>query len=486
MAGFLKIHSINQESAMRRRFVRMSQRQQAVIYGLRVAAKCTFRKIEDLTGVPKSTIHYNIKTIKDNLDGAKLDQDEEIRKMVYFVLSCVLVGKASVRGIAAITSTLFISGISHVTALKILDYAAEVAEKLNNNLDFSRLNVSIFDEIFKKKNPILAMADPITGLIYLKSTPDRSSEEWRNFLEELKEKGLNPENVNCDGAQALLSALKKVFPDAVRIRDLFHVLYKLNKALRVMENKCYNLIIKVDSAMDEIKKSELNKKCELAIKIFSEMESLLPKFKSAAFLENEGGCGYHVSSEDYAEVLNQCLDSLKIFVNEVSDHRAIKDAKNYLNNGIDDILAYKRFIEKKLKDQFGSTYSKGFLDLFMQLAEVMDRYQRSYESIERQTFWGKKAYDMIKASKNIIGDDATLKGLEYAWKIFKSTIKSNSYIESINSIIRPHLNIHNKIPRWLCPLLTFYWNNRIFERGKRQGTSPIANFRKFPEAHHNT
>jgi hypothetical protein len=30
------------------------------------------------------------------------------------------------------------------------------------------------------------------------------------------------------------------------------------------------------------------------------------------------------------------------------------------------------------------------------------------------------------------------------------------------------------MPRWLLPLLQFFWNHHPFQRGKRQGKSPLA------------
>ncbi len=460
---------------MRRRFMRLSSSEQAIIYGLRIAARMSFREIEKHVGASKSTIQYNMDLITEKFETSSKEQDS-IKQLVYFVLSSIFVGKGSARGTASMTSLLFVSGISHVTVLKILDCAAEVADKLNSELKLDLIKVAIFDEVFKKKCPILAMADPITGLIYLKNTPDRSSKEWIAFLEELKGQGLDIENATTDGGAALLSALEKVFPKCVKIRDFFHVLYKMSKALKRIECKCHNLILRVDKAEDEEKKVVLSEKCELAMSIHCDLEKEISIFAASAYIQKPEGCGQYIYAEELGKIVDNCVAYLNYFISEIGDHKAIREAKNYLQNGKEDILAYKRLVEKKVQDQFGKVYSKLYLDFFMQLVEAMDQYQRSYESTKRSDYWGNRAAHLINKSKDYIGDEATLLGINQAWDIFKSTVKCNSYIEAVNSVIRPHLDTHNKIPRWLCPILTFYWNNRVFQRGKRKATSPIASF----------
>ena len=460
---------------MRRRFMRLSSREQAIIYGLRIAARLSFREIEKHVDASKSTIQYNMELITEKFESPSKEQDS-IKQLVYFVLASVFVGKGSARGIASVTSLLFVSGISHVTVLKILDCAAEVADKLNGELKMDLIKVAIFDEVFKKKCPILAMADPISGLIYLKDTPDRSSKEWTSFLEELKDRGMDLENATTDGGAALLGALEKVFPKCVKIRDFFHILYKLNKALKRVECKCHKIILGIDKTEDEEKKVELSEKCELAMSIHYDLEKEISTFAASAYLQHPEGCGQYIYAEELGKIVDNCVAKLQNFIDDIGDHRTIKEAKSYLENGKEDILAYKKLIEKKVQDQFGDVYSKGYLDFFMQLVEAMDQYQRSYESTTRTEYWGNKAAHLINQSKDYIGDEATLLGINQAWDIFKSTVKCNSYIEAVNSVIRPHLDTHNKIPRWLCPILTFYWNNRVFQRGKRKGTSPIASF----------
>ncbi len=60
------------------------------------------------------------------------------------------------------------------------------------------------------------------------------------------------------------------------------------------------------------------------------------------------------------------------------------------------------------------------------------------------------------------------------WNALSLFHRSSSLAESLHSWLRPYLQIHRGMPEWLLPLLQLAWNHHIFQRGKRQGSSPMA------------
>ncbi len=60
-----------------------------------------------------------------------------------------------------------------------------------------------------------------------------------------------------------------------------------------------------------------------------------------------------------------------------------------------------------------------------------------------------------------------------AWDILGLFHRSSSLAESLHSWLRPYLQIHRGMPKWLLPLLQLFWNHHKFERGKRAGSSPL-------------
>lgn len=59
------------------------------------------------------------------------------------------------------------------------------------------------------------------------------------------------------------------------------------------------------------------------------------------------------------------------------------------------------------------------------------------------------------------------------WEALALFHRSSSLAESLHSWLRPYLQIHRGMPRWLLSLLQWCWNHHLFQRGKRAGQSPI-------------
>src|SRR3990170_591923 len=60
------------------------------------------------------------------------------------------------------------------------------------------------------------------------------------------------------------------------------------------------------------------------------------------------------------------------------------------------------------------------------------------------------------------------------WEALSLFHRSSSLAESLHSWLRPYLQVHRSMPNWLLPLLQAVWNHHPFQRGKRQGKSPMA------------
>ncbi|HEX6306224.1 MAG TPA: hypothetical protein VFZ76_18640 [Anaerolineales bacterium] len=60
------------------------------------------------------------------------------------------------------------------------------------------------------------------------------------------------------------------------------------------------------------------------------------------------------------------------------------------------------------------------------------------------------------------------------WEVLSLFHRSSNLAESSHSWLRPYLQVHRGIPVWLLPLLQIFWNHHPFQRGERQGKSPLA------------
>ena len=59
------------------------------------------------------------------------------------------------------------------------------------------------------------------------------------------------------------------------------------------------------------------------------------------------------------------------------------------------------------------------------------------------------------------------------WDTLALFHRSSSLAESLHSWLRPYLQSHRGMPKWLLPLLQLFWNHHTFQRGKRAGSSPL-------------
>jgi hypothetical protein len=69
------------------------------------------------------------------------------------------------------------------------------------------------------------------------------------------------------------------------------------------------------------------------------------------------------------------------------------------------------------------------------------------------------------------------------WNALSLFHRSSSLAESLHSWLRPYLQVHRGMPKWLLPLLQLVWNHHVFQRGKREGKSPMewAGFENVPD-----
>ena len=458
--------------------------------GLIDAAKQSIRKVSLVVGVAKSTLHDNLANYRREIAAFELGQQQSQRALAKDILLVSFEGKTSSRDCARILSKQRDKKLSHQNVLSVLSQAGEIARKKNHEMiplsalkkdqnalfaPLSALKCGAFDEIFQKKLPILGFADPVSAYVFLEPASDRKSESWSHFLAKLRAMGLDPDSVVTDGGQGMLKAISKIFPTAVRVRDLFHVLQKLSKALRVLEGNCYRLITNHDKSEKEADKpgelEKLRSRMDKAILIFDELSQLIDDLRRSCYFENDSG---YVSASKIKGIIGRIIGLIDEAGQLRIRHRALKEARSYLKEGGKDIVAYKETIERLIQAHFGETHLDTVLGYICPIIEFLDQIQRSYENERRRKFWEKKLVHARGSFRalSFIDQEEVDNAIDEIAKTMSLIKKSNSLIEAVNSVVRRFLVTYKSIPSWFCPLFTFYWNHRRFDRGKRKGLKP--------------
>lgn len=440
----------------------------------------SIRSIAGSIGIPKSTLHNNLPAIdKFICEQKKKESWPPLKRLLDKILVYTMDGNMSVRNTSKVLKDSDGYSICPATIGAILTTCAHIASKLTNKIDLSKIKSAIFDEIFQKKEPILVFTDPLSGISVLSKEKCRSKKVWSDFLEVLKTKGLKPESTVTDGASGLLGAISKVWSEAVKIRDFFHFIRILIRATGRIESYCYAQIIEVD----KLKKNKSTKDITVVEKHLAECISrydkiydLKNKIRNAFYIRCETGIRQYISAFELARLLKIMRLFLTNFNDNCKEIRSVKDAATYIERGFTELSAYKRLLEKKVREAFGKQNSHAALEYFMKMAEYIDHFHRSYEDNESRDKWATKIAKLRTSIRQFgfVCQEEVDNAINIAVGIYKEVFKSNSLIECVNSVIRVHLKTYKSIPSWFCDLFSYYWNNRIFSRGKRKSMSPLS------------
>ena len=226
---------------------------------------------------------------------------------------------------------------------------------------------------------------------------------------------------------------------------------------------------KSDDESDKVKHYE----CQMdrSLLLFDALELESKSFYTACYCENDIR---YVSSSELEIIVKRIIAFIECAERNGVYHRAIKEAKTYFKGAIPEIIAYKKQLEYQVTKHFGKISSLSVLDSICPIIECLDQVQRSYENVSRREIWSKKLAT-ARASFRLPGyiDQSEIdNAINKVAEIMLALKKSNSLVESINSVIRRFLVTYKSIPSWFCSLFTFYWNHRTFSRGKRKGLKP--------------
>lgn len=437
--------------------------------------KESLRKTANIVNIPKSTLYDNLPKYRAQLRYLQGQEARDQDNLERSILGIMIAGKCSSRDCVAVIETTLGRKISHQSVMSLMVEASCSAKELNDevhkNHEYKLLPKIMAlggDEIFQCGKPILVSMDLASSYLQLSCPGDRSKESWVKFLQGLKDQGLNPASVTADGGKAGLESAKTVFPDAVRILDLFHVLKILNSAKNSIEGKCYKLIDAYYKTKECFDRTLMDK----AIGMFDSLEPMLEKFRLACYISSESS---YVSAASLESQISGIVLMMKAFIEIGISSEKIKRAKSYLENGSQGIVAYKKMLEKAVKNAYGEFFCDTMLSYICPIFEAIDQLQREKENGSK-TFilMGKivKMRSKFRAFSWINQDEVDI-AIQKAVAIMNGAKKSNSLIEAANSVIRRFLVTYKSIPVWFCDLFTFYWNNRRFSRGKRAKLKPI-------------
>jgi len=371
--------------------------------------------------------------------------------------------KGSVRDIRLGLSLIFGVARSVGYISETLTAAGEQATAYNRGITVPLPILGEADEIFQGRKPCLTLVDGRSFLV-LNLTPaeSRDGTTWGLTYLDLVERGFQFHDLACDGGLGLRAGVREAELVIPLRPDLFHILRDAHRLTRRLEGAAYKAIETAERARRAdleargiIRRRGRRLKIKMplpqaeieeafAIETFDNYCWLLSEIRQA--LEPTTPDGRIISVVETKATIETAVELLKEL-----NHPDITALADDLQGKTPELIAPLEWLEQ-------------------QLASV-----RQDLDVDTETFIVWAWQHRQDLSLNIATDfPEELQPIAYAlWDAFTLFHRSSSLAESLHSWLRPYLQIHRGMPKWLLPLLQLFWNHHEFERGKRAGSSPL-------------
>jgi len=352
-------------------------------------------------------------------------------------------------------STGYISQAAHEMGGKALEYS--------QGLRLPILALAEADEIFQGCNPCLTLVDGRSFLVLsLSAQEHRDETAWGCVLLDVQKQGVHLVDVASDGARGIRAGVKAACLMIPLRPDLFHLLREAHRVTRRLEKRAYAAIeatervrrARQEQIMPKRRKgAPLKVKMQLpqaeaeerqAVEHLDAWEGLFHEIRQA--IEPINPQGQIASSKPVRQTLETALELLHSLNNTT-----IQALTRQLAEKLDELLAPLEWLELAL-----APWREG-LD----------------PNLEALIVWAWKHQKELDSSVAQLFPDNQQALVTAFWNALSLFHRSSSLAESLHSWLRPYLQVHRGIPRWLLPLLQLLWNHHVFQRGKRQGKSPI-------------
>jgi hypothetical protein len=344
-----------------------------------------------------------------------------------------------------------------------LTAAGEQAETCNLGIRVPLPILGEADEMFQGRKPCLTLVDGRSFLVVnLTPAKSRDATTWGVTYLDAVERGIQFHDLACDGGTGLRAGVREA-ELAIPLRpDLFHLLRDAHRLTRRLEGAAYKamemaerarradleargilrrrgprLKVKMPLPQAEVEESQaietFDNWCWLLGEIRRALEPITPAYRIVSVAETKA-------------TLETAVELLKGF-----NHPDITAFADDLQEKIPELMAPLEWLEQQLTPVFQG------LDANTQAFIVWAWQHRQALNLNIDT-------DIPEALRSVV---------HAVWDTLGLFHRSSSLAESLHSWLRPYLQIHRGMPKWLLPLLQLFWNHHQFERGKRAGSSPL-------------
>lgn len=396
------------------------------------------------------------------------------------VVCLYLEGESSVDGIQRMIWSLYGQSICAGRISEILNqYGRELAQYSITKALAQGLTLLVIDELFANGCPILVILDPCSLFVYeIRLVSKRDQDTWGESLERLVEEG-DAIRVIADEAAAIRAAVGATCGTDSYGADHFHLLHPFKKLLLKLAKKAADTAKtteKLREALEEAKGSALTKARK-------EHEEASQKEREASDIYNNYSYLFVSLCEHFRPVNTdtaslrteedatvQCQAALEL-MGEIDQDEVQKEAKglikklplalNYLKETPQVLGKLKKIVTDELSLQ-------AFLMFYAYVKRLASAHKSQKEALkEQKNFWEKSLIEELGKSE-----------FKRLWAQveaeLETLVRASSMVENLNSRLRRFLDTsRGQVNQERLNLIRFYFNHKVFSRGKRTGCSPI-------------
>ena len=320
------------------------------------------------------------------------------------------------------------------------------------------------DEIFQGQKPCLTLVDGRSFLVLsLSAQQHRDETTWGCVLLDVQQQGVQLVDVASDGARGIRAGVREACL-AIPLRpDLFHLIREAHRVTQRLEKRAYGAIETAERArraQQEQAMPQRRRGAPLKVKVeLSQAEA------------EESRTIEHLDAWQWLfHEIRQAIEPVNVQGQIASSRRArqtVEIALELLKTLNDQII--QTFTDQLLEKLDGLVAPLEWLE--QTLAPWRERLDPHSEALiiwawQHQKELGLPADQILSARDQVV--------VLAFWEALSLFHRSSSLAESLHSWLRPYLQVHRGMPDWLLPLLQLLWNHHPFQRGKRQGQSPMG------------
>ena len=338
------------------------------------------------------------------------------------------------------------------------------AQQDNQSLHLPIQALAEADEIFQGRQPCLTLVEGRSFLVLsLSAQAHRDETSWGCVLLDVQQQGVQLVDLASDGARGIRAGAQAAGL-AIPLRpDLFHLTREAHRVTQRLEKQAYRALEAAEQARRASQEQEapkrrrgapLKMKVALpqaeaeerqAIECLDAWEWLLHEIRQA--IEPVSTQGQITSSRQARQTVEVALELL-----ESLNCETIQNFANPFREKLDELLAPLEWLEQSL-----APWRAG-LD----------------PQTEAFIVWAWQHQQELGISADQVLSENQAARVAAIWEALSLFHRSSSLAKSLHSWLRPYLQVHRSMPAWLLPLLQAVWNHHPFQRGKRQGKSPLA------------